>query len=93
MLRGAGIEEKELMRANQLATSASNKKLSTLLPKLKKTHITANLALSGRQDKILAILRGDKLSPELNSPGSRKFFNPMGSDTKSSNADLAAVNS
>jgi hypothetical protein len=41
----------------------------------------------------MAILKGDKLSPELNSPGSRKFFTAMPSDMKSSNADLAAVNS
>ena len=34
LLRGAGIEEKELLRANNLATSASNKKLAVLLPKL-----------------------------------------------------------
>ena len=34
LLRGAGIEEKELIKANALATSASTKKLAILLPKL-----------------------------------------------------------
>jgi hypothetical protein len=40
----------------------------------------------------MAIFKGDKLSPELNSP-SRKFFTALPSDMRSSNADLAAVNS
>ena len=61
MLRGAGIEETELRKADTLAKNASNKNLSSLLPKLKKTHIESNLMLSGRQDKIMAILKNDKL--------------------------------
>lgn len=92
LLRGAGIEEKELRKAHKMAETASSKKLAVLLPKLKKTHITSNLELSGRQDKILAIFKGEKLSPELNSPKSRRFFSPMAS-MQASNADLMAVNS
>ncbi len=52
---------------------ASNKNMSVRLPKLKRTHLESNLMLSGRQDKILAILKGDKFNPELNSP-QRRFF-------------------
>lgn len=66
--------------------------MSTLLPKLRKTHIESNIMLTGRQEKILAILRGDKLSPQLNDVSSRKFFR-KGSDMSSAGADLAAVHS
>ena len=47
-MRGAGIEEKELRKVNRMAENASQKKLSNLLPKLRKTHLTSNLELSGR---------------------------------------------
>lgn len=63
LLRGAGIEENELKMAKNQAKSQSNKNMSTLLPKLRKTHIDSNIMLTGRQEKILALLRGDKLSP------------------------------
>ena len=48
LLRGAGIEESELRKADTLAKNASSKNLSSLLPKLKKTHIDSNLMLTGR---------------------------------------------
>ena len=73
-MRGAGIEEAALRKADNLAKHTSSKNLATLLPKIKKTHIDSNIALTGRQEKILAILKNDKLSPELNNSTSRKFF-------------------
>ena len=48
--------------------------MASLLPKLKKTHMDSNLRISGREDKILGILKQDKISPELNNASSRKFF-------------------
>mmetsp|Transcript_19146 Transcript_19146/g.29335 ORF Transcript_19146/g.29335 Transcript_19146/m.29335 type:complete len:154 (+) Transcript_19146:1395-1856(+) len=90
LLRGAGIEEKELRKVKEMAKVASNKNMSVLLPKLKRTHLESNLMLSGRQDKILAILKGDKFSPELNSP-QRRFFQ---SESKlGMGTDLAPVSS
>lgn len=70
----------------------SNKNMSDLLPKLRKTHIQANIMLTGRQEKIMAILKGDKLNPQLNNGTSRKFFR-QGSNMSSAGADLMAVNS
>jgi len=40
--------------------------LQNLLPKIKKSHMDSTLQLTGRQDKIMALLREDKISPELN---------------------------
>lgn len=74
LLRGAGIEENELKMAKNHAKSQSNKNMDNLLPKLRKTHIQANIMLTGRQEKIMAILKGDKLNPQLNNGTSRKFF-------------------
>jgi hypothetical protein len=51
--------------------------------------------LTGRQEKIMAILKGNKLSPEFNNTISRKYFQlkKEQSDGASMGADLAAVNS
>ena len=65
--------------------------MASLLPKLRKTHIDSNIMLTGRQEKILAILKGDQVSPTLNDgKTSRKFFR-KGSDMSSMGADLQAV--
>lgn len=72
-----------------MASRASDKKLAVLLPKLKKTHLTSNLELSGRQDKILALFKQDQISPEINN--SRKFFSPKASHA--SKLDLHGINS
>lgn len=74
LLRGAGIEEAELRKAETAAKLNTQRNMASLLPKLKKTHIDSNLRLSGRQDKIIGMLKQDKLSPELNNASSRKFF-------------------
>ena len=56
------------------AKETSDKNLQNLLPKLKKTHLDSNIMLTGRQEKIMAILKADKISPQLNNATSRKFF-------------------
>jgi hypothetical protein len=48
LLRGAGIEELDLQKAMKYAKEASDKNLSNLLPKLKKTHLESNIMLTGR---------------------------------------------
>jgi len=48
LLRGAGIEEKELRKAKEMAKTASKKNLAGLLPKLKKTHLVQNIGIADR---------------------------------------------
>jgi hypothetical protein len=48
LLRGAGIDELDLQKALKYAKEASDKNLSNLLPKLKKTHLESNIMLTGR---------------------------------------------
>ena len=43
MLIGAGIEEKDLKKANYLAKETSKKKLELLLPRIKYSHLDANM--------------------------------------------------
>ena len=89
LLRGAGIEEKELRKAKETAKNTSNKNLAMLLPKLQATHVSSNLNISTRQDKILAILKSDRVSPTLNnSPTSRKFFTNSSDLKVQLNADI-----
>lgn len=45
-----------------------------LLPKLKKTHELQNEEISTRQERIVSILKGTKMSPDMNSPEVRKHF-------------------
>jgi hypothetical protein len=42
-LLGAGIEEKDIKKANYLAKEVSKKKLELLLPRIKTSHLEANL--------------------------------------------------
>ena len=63
LLRGAGIEELDLQKAMKYAKETSDKNLQNLLHKLKKTHLDSNIMLTGRQEKIMAILKADKISP------------------------------
>lgn len=63
------------------------------MPRVKQTHIESNIMLTGRQEKIMAILKGNKLSPEFNNTTSRKYFQPKKDKSDSMGVDLAAVNS
>lgn len=40
---GAGVEEKDIKKANYLAKETSKKKLELLLPRIKTTHLEANM--------------------------------------------------
>jgi membrane-associated HD superfamily phosphohydrolase len=92
LLRGAGIEEAELRKAETAAKNNTQKNMASLLPKLKKTHIDANLRLADSQQKIIGLMKGDKLSPMLNNASSRKFFREPSDLQSSIGADLKQFN-
>lgn len=48
LLRGAGVDDKGIKKANDLAKAASTKGLAVLLPKIKQNHINQNINLTGR---------------------------------------------
>lgn len=73
-MEGADLKERDIKRAKEAGEKAGNGNLEMLLPKLKKTHDLSNQEVTSRQEKIISILKGDKLAPNLNSPDVRKHM-------------------
>ena len=71
-----------------MAKVASEKNMANLLPKIKKTHLEANMLTHGRQDKIMTLLKSDMLSPKLKETTSRKYFRNPSTDL---NTDLGPI--
>jgi hypothetical protein len=74
LMKGVELKERDIERAEEAGKKASTGQLEVLLPKLKRTHELQNEELTERQERIISILKGSKLSAELNSPEVRKHF-------------------
>ena len=87
ILRGAALKEREIERVKDQAKVHTNGSLAILLPKLKKTHDFANQDVNMRQEKIISIMKGERLG-ESTSAKSRKFFGSEFKSSKTLNKDL-----
>ena len=74
ILRGAKLKERDIERAAEQGRVVTNGSLEILLPKLKKKHEQSNADITLRQERIINILKGDKIQKKLHSPESRRFF-------------------
>lgn len=68
MLRGVFLKERELKRAKERAKNISDENMEKLLPILKKNHEKEIEQLSGRQLKVVEIMKGTRLNEILSSP-------------------------
>ena len=62
MLRGVFLKERELKRAKERAKNISDENMEKLLPILKKNHEKEIEQLSGRQLKVVEIMKGTRLN-------------------------------
>ena len=60
MLRGVFLKERELKRAKERAKNISDENMEKLLPILKKNHEKEIEQLSGRQLKVVEIMKGTR---------------------------------
>ena len=86
-MRAAGMQMNQIKAAHGAAKKASEKNLANQLPKLKKTQEVTDEEIRKKQENVIAILQGTKLSEALNSPKRRKFF----AEQKPSNKNLVAI--
>ena len=75
-LKGAEMKQRDIDRAYEQGKVVSNGSLEILLPKLKKAHETSNNELTDRQEKIINILKAERVSQANSSPDKRKFMVP-----------------
>ena len=73
-LKGADMKQRDIDRAYEQGKAVSNGSLEVLLPKLKKAHESSNNELTERQEKIINILKSEKVASI--SPEKRKFMVP-----------------
>jgi hypothetical protein len=62
LLRGVFLKERELKRAKERAKNISDENMEKLLPILKKNHEKEIEQLSGRQLKVVEIMKGTRLN-------------------------------
>ena len=89
MLRSVGAKDEDLRKANTMAKLTSQKNLQMMLPKLRRNHLEQTLKLTERQDKIMALLKEDKINPSLNESATRRrFFKSPSTKSNMVNNDL-----
>ena len=75
LLQGTGIKQKDQKRFKELANQTSNANLNAMLPQLKMENMYQSIQLAERQDKILALMKEDKVVLTLNKNSTqRRFF-------------------
>jgi len=75
-MKGADLKQRDIDRATDHARNASATNLDSLLPALRKTHEASNADISARQNKVVSILKSERLHSDFNSPEKRKHMVP-----------------
>lgn len=86
-MRAAGMQNNQIKAFQGIGKKTSKKNLAEQLPKLKKIQEVTDEEIRKKQENVIAILQGTKLSEALNSPTRRKFF----AEEKPSNKNLMAI--
>jgi hypothetical protein len=74
LLRGAGLNQQDIRRFKELANISSKKSLSSRLPNLQ-LDMYSTLQNDARQERVLALLKQDQLTLDLNKNNTqRRFF-------------------